>query len=925
MRAMRRRSWPVWPVMMCATFIVGCSRPELQCEVDLSQADAGVADVTCRAGGVPEGAISIKQMVPDDQVRVSRFAASTPGRGALRVDERRDAGVGAASHRFTERVVLGAGDSELIYTYRVEPGAWMDESLHNSQGRRFGRLDGRGGLLSGRNLFLLPSWYESLAAIEVKFHSPGGWEVVGTLPRVGSGFRTTGVGQAAIEVVDSVVGVGKFETSWTQRGKSTLRLYASTDLPDGLRREAFRVATEGFAYLDDRLGPLGHEYAMILVAPSADGSMILVPATTAGQGSEIASVGPAQVADLLYSMARAYTDFLQAPFTLARDDWWLKQALPAYYTVRVEDALGLRSSRQAWRLRAKSGRAAYRSLADPPPADDQQKVAALAKGTWVLARAEADVTIGGEGPDGVDGFVRRLRQAGGTRGFFDLMAGSPLEAERPELEEVAKSTLAIPKEWIAAVNQIPPLELNTSSPSERSAKGLRRLRILMTYDTNGMLEVCGCKARQLGGIARRETIRRQVLGRGPAVLVDLGNAYALSSNDPLLDPAERDEMDLALGLMRRQGYSVCAIGHSEMLRGPRFFQETSGRLPLPYISANLETDGRPLTRPWKVIRSNGIRIGWISALDPRDYGSDHSRYYEERLGDLVVHDPLTTLSAAAREVRRRADLVVAIGSLSPDLVRRLLEAVPEIDAILSTEAPDAVFDGTLAFPTSDEKQVRGFHGRTLVFFGSGEGKYLDQLDLALGPDGAIADATFSDYTLDEAVPDDRSFRSALSSFYEAMKDRPDLAGSAEPVARVLPARLKGAAYVGAEVCAKCHAEEWTDWHEKEHGVAFSTLLLRHRNYAPGCVRCHVTGYGIPSGYRLGDPLERLRHVQCEMCHGPGSTHASAPSPLNIVRRPPREACSECHTPQHSDMTAENFPEYYRRTLHGGASGGTTGR
>ncbi len=871
--------------------------------------------VTCRASSAPEGDVSIKQMIPDDIARVRQFEFRTPGGAQMTVIEQRDAAVASAPHRFTERVVRGPGGDEVIYHYVVEPGAWMDDAVHDSLGRRFGRIDGRGGVLSGRSLFLLPSWYQSLETIVLTFHLPAGWQAVGTLPGSATEVVATGAGRAAAAVVDSVVGVGPFVATKSEHGKSILHVYASEDLPDDVRQKAFRLVREGFAYLDDRLGPLGHDYSVVLVAPPADGSMILVPPTAAGQGSEIVSVSPVQVSDLFFAMARSYTDFPGAPFILANQDAWLRQALPLYFAIRTEDALGVRPARQAWRLRAPSTRA-FTSLADTTALDEEQRVDTLAKGSWILAVAEAQLKAGGRPPDDLDAFVRRLHEAGGRRGLFDLIEDLSLPVNRQEIQEIAMSDRPISRESVAKVSGIEPLAL-TGEPQSRTPTGrARRLRLLATSNTRGMLEVCGCKARQLGGIARRETVRVEVSKQPePTVLVDLGNAYALSANDPMLSRVERDELSLALDLMHRQNYAVSAIGHSEMLRGPHFFEEMSTHRPLPYINANLKVGGRPLAPPWKITRAGPVRIGWISALDPHDYGSDHSRYYEENLDGLEVRDPFTALSDAARAVRRRSDLVVAIGSLSPDLVRRLVERVPEIDAILSTEAPRAVFDRTLAFPGDPENQVLGFHGRTLVFFGAGEGKYLEEIALTLAPEGMIAGATVVSHPLGEDVPDNPLFRERLTSFYGAMEKSPELAGEAGPVARVLPAQLQGSTYVGAVVCSPCHAEESAEWQRSPHGFAFSTLLLRHRNYAPGCVRCHVTGYGLPSGYHNGDPLERLRHVQCEMCHGPGSAHASAPTLFNIIRHPPREACFECHDPAHSEMTAENFSGYYERASH----------
>ena len=48
-------------------------------------------------------------------------------------------------------------------------------------------------------------------------------------------------------------------------------------------------------------------------------------------------------------------------------------------------------------------------------------------------------------------------------------------------------------------------------------------------------------------------------------------------------------------------------------------------------------------------------------------------------------------------------------------------------------------------------------------------------------------------------------------------------------------------------------------------------------------------------------LPDLRHVGCEVCHGPGSAHIAAPGKNPIpIRKPEADRCRICHTKDHSD-------------------------
>ncbi|NOX57286.1 MAG: hypothetical protein GXP29_00310 [Planctomycetes bacterium] len=76
-----------------------------------------------------------------------------------------------------------------------------------------------------------------------------------------------------------------------------------------------------------------------------------------------------------------------------------------------------------------------------------------------------------------------------------------------------------------------------------------------------------------------------------------------------------------------------------------------------------------------------------------------------------------------------------------------------------------------------------------------------------------------------------------------------------------------------------------------------------------CASCHTTGYDPGAASHLGlDGVVgdwAFEGVQCEACHGPGSSHAAGPSPSNIDGSPDTTTvCGRCHTRSSTGIAAK---------------------
>ncbi|MCE9635683.1 MAG: hypothetical protein K8T90_08265 [Planctomycetes bacterium] len=118
-------------------------------------------------------------------------------------------------------------------------------------------------------------------------------------------------------------------------------------------------------------------------------------------------------------------------------------------------------------------------------------------------------------------------------------------------------------------------------------------------------------------------------------------------------------------------------------------------------------------------------------------------------------------------------------------------------------------------------------------------------------------------------------------------------------------------YVGAQACARCHAEQVGEHGASAHGrrpAAFKEIALGRLQ----CIGCHTTGAFYRTGWRGKDDTSDLGAVSCEACHGPGSAHVESqdkPYGRNAITR-----CRGCHTPDRD--AAFSAEDLWKRWGHG---------
>lgn len=152
-------------------------------------------------------------------------------------------------------------------------------------------------------------------------------------------------------------------------------------------------------------------------------------------------------------------------------------------------------------------------------------------------------------------------------------------------------------------------------------------------------------------------------------------------------------------------------------------------------------------------------------------------------------------------------------------------------------------------------------------------------------------------------------------------------------------KLTAAKYVGNEVCAGCHKEQYEGWSETAHGSAFKRFVnenveAEYFSAGFGCARCHTVGYypvkastggwwdtfvnvlkldwnkdlkdkialnafneeeGKDTFSGLDPKLQAVSNIGCESCHGPAGAHVAKPGPETAPRASAdSRSCDQCH-------------------------------
>ena len=359
--------------------------------------------------------------------------------------------------------------------------------------------------------------------------------------------------------------------------------------------------------------------------------------------------------------------------------------------------------------------------------------------------------------------------------------------------------------------------------------------ILYTGGTESHLEPCGCYQEQSGGLPRRAYVVQQFRTHGFPTL--LVDAGNIFDGDTEIDTRRCETNMKALAAM---GYSAVRLSASDLAYDQAYLTRQRAVATFPFLAPDATSDD--FTQPFVVEQVGQRTIAFVAG-------------------------------EACQETVPQADIVVALGDS---------EGTEHIDVVICP----------------DEIEVKASEDGTLSVGAASEGKTLGMLALWLDTNGKLTRHYATELALTGDVSESEPIRQLLTDFYREVSTENPSQDSPLFAERLLEQHAKNG-YVSAAACQRCHEQEYLQWSATRHAFAYETLLKKERYFDAGCVSCHTTGFGYPTGFQIGDSDSTLKGVQCETCHGPGKQHIGNPKKSNIRSGADTSLCLACHDTKHS--------------------------
>jgi len=355
--------------------------------------------------------------------------------------------------------------------------------------------------------------------------------------------------------------------------------------------------------------------------------------------------------------------------------------------------------------------------------------------------------------------------------------------------------------------------------------------------------------------------------------------------------------DFVVEAMNAMRYDAVTMGQLELDRGAEFMRAYAPKFQCPVVVSNVRfTSGEA---PWKetaVVQVGGRRVG-ILGLVSGDYGQGPDALAQ---AGFVFEEPMTAIGRLLPELEKQCDVTVVLAHLEAKELDRVVREGRGIDLVVAGYNPNPVN----AQPDS---------AATTVLRPGQRGEYVGLARVTPGAKGSPATVSGVETVMLEMAkfPEDEALAARLAALKKEIEAETRKAQLEQELKAQEGLVLGQDRYLGGDTCARCHAGEVGWWNSDPHARAFATLEAKGKQADAACLKCHVTGDGMPGGFGGLGTTANMKNVQCESCHGMGTQHDWTGA---TALRPNEATCRTCHVPEWSPDF--NYTTYLGRLGHG---------
>lgn len=425
----------------------------------------------------------------------------------------------------------------------------------------------------------------------------------------------------------------------------------------------------------------------------------------------------------------------------------------------------------------------------------------------------------------------------------------------------------------------------------------KTLTILYTGQASGQIRSCNCTKFRYGGYGREATFVEQVRKEIPNMLILEGGDMV----GQIRMEQERLKAKVTTQSLKAIKYDAVIPGEAEMSYGITGLDQLKSSSGVEFVLANVNNreTGKPVCdKPFIICNTpNGLRVAIIGVLTPKLFIRDPLD-----TPDMDATDPVASAKETVKEAKKSSDLTIVVAHTTSEEAKDIAKT-SEADIVIHTHSTKRPFlpekDGnTVDCPTETIGDC------IFVENGARNGWSVGQLDLCID-NGKVSVAASKLKYLDRTFEEKPEIVKLFDEYNMAVKDlalrtKNELISQIEARMQergVDISKRRQTPFAGGAVCAKCHQSEQEDWEKTRHAKAFASLEKTHQEYDPECVICHTTGATVKGAFINAKDTPDFENVQCEVCHGPGRSHAD--SPAKGYGETGEVTCRSCHTDEYN--------------------------